>query len=638
MRLRWLLVIPLCLLAPRAEAQLVKDALADDAAVAKAVRENYTKYEYRIAMRDGVKLFTTAYVPKDRAQTYPILMERTPYGVAPYGIDNYPDPKNARQVKTFAPSAAFVREGFVFVHQDVRGTYESEGTFVDVRPHAEKKGDIDESTDAYDTIDFLVKNVPNNNGKVGTWGISYPGFYAAQSAVDAHPALKAVSPQAPVTDWFMGDDFHHNGAFFFADSFDFYSRFGRPRPKLVTKRDFKKDHDVSDIYDFFLALGTPADGNTKYLEDDIAFWKELVDHPNRDAWWRARDPRPSYRNVKPAVMTVGGFFDAEDCFGALETYRAFERQSPGADNTLVMGPWSHGGWTRSTGERHGDIVFGQKTSKTYEDEIALPFFVKNLKGKGKTAIGEAVIFETGTNEWQHYTAWPPRDAKKVSLFFQGGHQLATAQAAAEGFDEWVSDPARPVPYRSRTGTDLDHDYMSDDQRFSTRRPDVETYALGPLTSDVTLAGPLEAKLWVATTGTDADFVVKLVDQYPDDAADPDPNPNAVHMGGYQELIRGEIMRGRFRESFEKPIAFEPGKPSFVHFTLPDISHTFRTGHRLLVQVQSSWFPLVDRNPQTFVPNIEKAQPSDFKAASHRVYHTPTQPSLLEVTVARGVLR
>ena len=615
---------------------LVPEALDTDAAVVRAIREHYTKFEYRIPMRDGAKLFTVAYVPKDSKHTYPIMMQRTPYSVAPYGTDNYPDIKNARNLRRFAPSWGFIKEGYIFVHQDVRGRLMSEGTFVDVRPHATKKGEIDESTDAWDTIDWLVKNVPQNNGRVGTWGVSYPGFYAAQTAVDAHPALKAVSPQAPVTDWFMGDDFHHNGAFFLADAFDFYATFGKPRPKPTKKQVWGFDHDVADIYDYFLALGPISNANTKYLENGIPFWNEMKAHSSRDDWWKARDPRPSYKNVKPAVLTVGGWFDGEDCFGALETYRAFERQSPGAENMLVMGPWRHGGWARNDGDKHGDISFGQKTAVHYRDEIELPFFRRHLKGKGRqeTEGGpppEAFVFETGTNVWQQYAAWPPPGSKKETLHFHARGKLAGAPPAAgedeSGFDSYVSDPAKPVPYRAKTGAEIDADYMSDDQRFAARRPDVLVMSTGDLDADVSLAGPLEAKLWVSTTGTDADFVVKLVDVYPQDHAE---------LGGYQQLVRAEVMRGKFRESFERPIAFEPGKPALVRFTLPDIAHTFRSGHRIMVQVQSSWFPLVDRNPQTFT-DIYKATEADFKAATHRVYRTPAQASSLEVTLLRGKL-
>jgi putative CocE/NonD family hydrolase len=622
---------------------LFHEPLDSDAAVVRAIREHYTKFEYRIPMRDGAKLFTIAYVPKDTTRTYPIMLQRTPYSIAPYGIDNYPDGKDARAFRKFAPSKAFIREGYIFVHQDVRGRLMSEGTFVDVRPHATTKGGIDESTDSWDTIDWLVKNVPSNNGRVGSWGISYPGFYAAQTAVDAHPALKAVSPQAPVTDWFMGDDFHHNGAFFLADGFDFYASFGKPRPKPTKKSVWGFDHDVADVYDYFLALGPLSNANTKYLENGIAFWNDMMAHPTRDEFWKARDPRPYYRNVKPAVMTVGGWFDGEDCFGALETYRAFEKQSPGAENVLVMGPWRHGGWARNDGDRHGDISFGQKTSLHYREAIELPFFRRHLKGKGREegAKGtEAFVFETGTNVWQTYSAWPPRGAKKATLHFHARGVLGAAPPALGedegGFDAYVSDPQKPVPYRAKTGAEIDGDYMSDDQRFASRRPDVVTFATGELDSDVSFAGPLEAKLYVSTTGTDADFVVKLVDTYPQDYADPDPNPSGVHMGGYQQLVRAEVMRGKFRNSFEKPEAFEPGKPVLVHFTLPDVAHTFRTGHRIMVQVQSSWFPLVDRNPQTFT-DIYAAKEADFHAATHRLYRTPDKPSSLEVTLLRGTL-
>jgi putative CocE/NonD family hydrolase len=622
---------------------LFHEPLDSDAAAVRAIREHYTKYEYRIPMRDGARLFTIAYVPKDSTRTYPIMLQRTPYSVSPYGVDNYPDVKDGRALRKFAPSRGFIREGYIFVHQDVRGRLMSEGTFVDVRPHATTRGAIDESTDAWDTIDWLVKNVPTNNGRVGSWGISYPGFYAAQTAVDAHPALKAVSPQAPVTDWFMGDDFHHNGAFFLADGFDFYASFGKPRPKLTKKSVWGFDHDVSDIYDYFLAMGPLTNANTKYLENGIAFWNEMMAHPTRDDWWKARDPRPYYRNVKPAVMTVGGWFDAEDCFGALETYRAFEKQSPGAENVLVMGPWRHGGWARNDGDRHGDITFGQKTALHYRDAIELPFFRRHLKGKGRgdaAPATEAFVFETGTNVWQTYSAWPPREARKATLHFHARGRLGAAPPAAgedeSGFDAYVSDPGKPVPYRAKTGTEIDADYMSDDQRFASRRPDVVTFSTGDLEADASFAGPLEAKLYVSTTGTDADFVVKLVDGYPEDAADPDPNPSGAHMGGYQQLVRAEVMRGKFRNSFEKPEAFEPGKPVLVHFTLPDIAHTFRTGHRIMVQVQSSWFPLVDRNPQTFT-DIYAAKEADFRAATHRVWRTPDKASSLDVTLLRGTL-
>jgi hypothetical protein len=618
---------------------LVRGDLEKDEDLARAIREHYTKYEHRIPMRDGAKLFTAVYVPKDRSRTYPIMMTRTPYGVGPYGVDNYPSAQNGRTLRRFAPSAGFVRDGYIIVHQDVRGRMMSEGAFVDVRPIG-KKGEIDESTDAWDTVDWLVKNVPGNNGRVGVWGISYPGFYAAQAAVNAHPAVKAVSPQAPVTDWFVGDDFHHNGAFFLADSFDFYGSFGRPRPKPTKKAKWERDHDAADVYDFFLGMGPLANAKSKF-EVEIPFWDELTSHATLDDFWKARNPRPHYRDAKPAIMTVGGWFDAEDLFGALATYRAWEGQSPkSAENVLVMGPWRHGGWARGDGDRLGDVSFGQKTSQWYRDNVEYPFFARHLKGKAYAPPAEATVFETGTNTWQRYTTWPPPDAKPATLFFHAGGKLTTAAptAASEGdrpFDEYVSDPNKPVPYRARLGPEVDADYMTDDQRFAARRPDVVTFQTPELDEDVTIAGPIEASLWVTTTGTDADFVVKLVDVYPQDVADPVPNPSSVTLGGYMQLVRGDVFRGKFRTSFERPEPFKPNEPTLVRFTIPDTCHAFRSGHRIMVQVQSSWFPLVDRNPQTFV-DIYKAEEKDFKVATHRVLHTSDKPSSLKIMV-RGAL-
>jgi putative CocE/NonD family hydrolase len=609
---------------------LIAGDLADDAAIAKAIREHYTKYDYRIAMRDGVKLYTSAYVPKDASRTYPILFQRTPYSVAPYGVDAYPDGKNARVLRRFAPSTELIEDGYIFVHQDVRGRMMSEGTFVDVRPI--NPGGVDESTDAYDSIDWLVKNVPRNSGKVGVWGISYPGFYAAQAAVNAHPALKAVSPQAPVTDWFEGDDFHHNGAFMLADAFSFYASFGKPRPAPTKKLVWGFEYDAGDAYEFFLGLGPLANADKRHLKGEIAFWNDLMAHPNLDDFWKARNPRPHYKNVKPAMMTVGGWFDAEDLFGTLETYRAFEKQSPGAKNSLVMGPWRHGGWARNEGDSHGDITFGQKTSRFYREKIEFPFFQQHLKGRKKDALPEAWVFEMGTNEWHSYAAWPPAGGSTAVYHLQPGGKLALAAPGESAFDEWVSDPNKPVPYRGEMAMEIEAFYMSGDQRFASRRPDVVTYQSDVLEADVTMLGPLEASLWVSVTGTDADFVVKLVDVYPADYPDPDPNPTGVHMGGYQQLVRGEVMRGKFRNGFEAPEAFKPGEPTLVRFALPDVAHAFRAGHRIMVQVQSSWFPLVDRNPQTFT-DIYKATDADFRVATHRIHHGPGTPSGLKVTLA-----
>ncbi len=615
---------------------LFREDLKDDESRARALREYYTKHEFRIAMRDSVKLFTVVYTPKDLSRSYPILMIRTPYAVPPYGVDNYPNEKNARALRLATVSAQMERDGYIFVEQDVRGRSASEGTFVDVRPLATSKEGTDESTDAYDTIDFLVKNVPNNNGRVGVWGISYPGFYAAQSAINAHPALKAVSPQAPVTEWFLGDDFHHNGALFLQDAFDFYSNFGRARPKPTKKKaDWSSLHDGIDAYDFFLAMGPLPQANVKYLNNDISFWNDLMAHGTRDAFWKARDPRPRYRDATPAIMTVGGWFDAEDCFGALATYRAFESQNPRGRNTLVVGPWQHGGWSRSDGDRLGNIAFGSKTSNHYREALELAFFRKHLKQKTTEDAPEAAIFETGTNEWRAYATWPPKDAKATHLFFRDGGKLSAVPLAQgeAGSDSYVSNPEKPVPHTAKL-IDGDNTYMTEDQRFAARRPDVLVYATPELESDVTVSGPIEANLWVSTTGTDADFIVKIIDVYPDEAANPDPT--AAKLSGYQQLVRAEVMRGKFRSSFETPTPFKPGEPSIVRFTLPDIAHSFRTGHKLMVQVQSTWFPLVDRNPQTFV-DIYHASASDFRTQTHTIFRGSERPSSIRLMMTKGRL-
>jgi hypothetical protein len=614
------------------------------AELAAYLRERYTKHEHRVRMRDGVALFTVVYTPKDHSRTYPIMLLRTPYGVGPYGVDNYPLANDQRVLSRFAPSAQFIREGYIFAHQDVRGRMMSEGTFVDVRPHLAVKQtpqDIDESSDAYDTIDWLVKNVPGNSGRVGAWGISYPGFYAAQAAIDAHPALRAVSPQAPVTDWFVGDDFHHNGALCLADAFDFFSGFGKPRPAPVARSTWGFDYGGADLYTFFLRLGPLSNVDQRHFKGEIAFWKDLMAHPTRDDFWKARDPLPAYRDIRPATLVVGGWFDAEDLWGTLATYHAIEQQSPRAKNSLVMGPWKHGGWARTDGDSLGNVSFGSKTSLWYRQEVELPFFRRHLKGDGQDPgkdrePPEARVFETGTNEWLSYESWPPREAKKATMWLGPAGTLAPAPPPEDAFDEYLSDPAHPVPFQGKIKVERGPDYMVDDQRFAAARPDVLTYATAPLDGDVALAGPIEASLWVSTTGTDADLVVKLIDVYPDNHADPTPNPQELHLGGYQQLVRAEVMRGRFRESLERPVPFVPGEPSLVKITLPDVAHAFRPGHRIMVQIQSSWFPLFDRNPQQMV-DPATATAADFKAATHRVLRGGPRASSLALPVLRGAL-
>ncbi|MSR55020.1 MAG: CocE/NonD family hydrolase [Gemmataceae bacterium] len=600
----------------------------------EAVLAGYTKYEFKIPMRDGVKLFTSVYVPKEDSKQYPFLMMRTPYTVGPYGIDKYKD--------NLGPSPMFGKEGYIFVYQDVRGRWMSEGEFVNMRPHNPKKGpkDVDESTDTYDTVEWLLKNVKNHNGKAGQWGISYPGFYTAAGMIDAHPAMKAVSPQAPINDWFVGDDFHHNGVLFLPHCFNFMANFGKPRPEPTNKFPYLPfDHGTQDGYDFFLKMGSLYNADKKYLKGDIAFWNEAMSHGSYDDFWKARNLRPHLKAIKPAVLTVGGWFDAENLFGALETYKSTEKQSPDHPaNTLVMGPWIHGGWSGGDGDHLGQVKFNAKTAVYYREQIELPFFEFHLKGKGAWKPPEAWVFETGTNVWRKYDAWPPKQSEEKTLSFQGDGKLTRSrqldlQPGGEAFDEFVSDPAKPVPYFDRNAIGMEKEYMIADQRFAARRTDVLVYQTEPLTEDYTIGGPIEVKLHVSTTGTDSDWVVKLIDVYPDDFPDPDPNPEKVKMGGYQQMVRGDIFRGKFRDSFEKPEAFQPGKPTVVKFTMPDSLHCFRTGHRIMVQVQSTWFPLADRNPQTFC-DIYTAKESDFKKATNRVYRTPDMPSGVTVRVVK----
>ena len=595
------------------------------------VRNNYIKTETYIPMRDGIKLFTAIYTPKDQSKKYPIMINRTPYTVSPYGENQYKT--------SLGPSMLFARDGYIFVYQDVRGRWMSEGDFEDVRPHnpnKKTKKDIDESSDTYDTIDWLIKNLPSDNGRAGIYGISYPGFYSTASLPGAHPALKAVSPQAPVTDWFIGDDFHHNGAFFMMDAFNFYSGFGVPRPKPITPdkgpKPFK--YHTQDNYQFYLDLGPLKNVKSKYFADSIKFWNDLMAHGTYDEFWKARNIRPHLTNIKPATMVVGGFFDAEDTFGALATYKAIETQNPKNNNMLVMGPWFHGGWSRGTGAMFGNINFGQPTSTWYQQNVEFPFFQGLLKDKPSANLPEAMIFETGSNEWKRYEAWPPKNIIQKSLYFHPDGKLSFSIPKENGgFDEYMSDPDKPVPYTDGIHLRRTREYMIDDQRFASRRPDVMVYQTDVLTADVTLAGPILANLMVSTTGTDADYVVKLIDVYPNDYPNNEPNPENVEMGGYQMLVRGEVMRGKFRNSFEKPEPFVPNQITQVKYEIPDVAHTFKKGHRIMIQVQNSWFPLVDRNPQKFV-DIYNADEADFQKALHRIYHDGKNASSVQISVVQ----
>ncbi|MGZ3919365.1 MAG: CocE/NonD family hydrolase [Bacteroidia bacterium] len=596
---------------------------------------NYSKQEVMIPMRDGKKLFTAIYTPKNNSEKHPILVVRTPYSVGPYG-------------KVFSPRiysphwSQYLKENYILVMQDVRGRYMSEGEYMDVRPFIEnKKGknDVDEASDTYDGVEWLVKNVANNNGNVGFFGISYPGFYSTMAALSNHPAIKAVSPQAPVTEWFLGDDFHHNGAFALMDGFHFYYGFGVPRPKPVQSYGREFAFDTKDNYEFYLKQGA-LKNYKKHMGDSIKFWNQMMDHPNYDEFWKSRDARRACKNVKPAMLIVGGTFDAEDCYGAWNLYKAIEKQCPATSNKLVMGPWYHGGWSRGNGSYLGNVRFGAKTADYYQSEIELPFFNYYLKGKGNgNTLPEAQIFFTGENNWKKLEIWPPAAMELKTVYLAGGQKLSFEKpSATNSFEKYTSDPNKPVPYTEDVHLSRTREYMTDDQRFASRRTDVLVFETEVLNENMTLAGPIIADLKVSLSTTDADFVVKVIDVFPADfnyeAEYCCKGDSKTEMGGYQMLVRGEIMRGKFRNSFEKPEAFTPGKIETVKYQLPDVAHTFKKGHKLMIQVQSSWFPLFDRNPQQFV-DIYKCDDKDFVPSEIKVFHQSDAASSIQLPVLKN---
>lgn len=580
------------------------------------VKENFDKREVYIPMRDGVRLYTAIYTPKDKSKEYPILMKRTCYSIAPYGKDQFPE--------SLGPNAWLMRDGYIFVYQDVRGRWMSEGTFDNMRPHVpgndpKKKGDIDESSDTWDTIDWLLKNISNTNKKVGQWGISYPGFYTAAALPEAHPALLASSPQAPISDFFF-DDFHHMGAFLQSYLYAF-PVFGY-QSKGPTKESWYDEAwtrllaygNNNDAYAFHLRIG-PLKNITERVYTDDFFWKQHVEHPNYDSFWQKRSLLPHLRGIDHAVMTVGGWFDAEDLYGPLNIYKTIEANNPKAKNTLVMGPWSHGDWSREKGmQAVNHIWFGDSISSFYQEQVERPFFNYYLKGEGGLNLPEAFVFDTGLKTWRSFDAWPPKEIPALKLGFAAHGKLLLDKAgdAAQAFD-YVSDPANPVPYRSEIAPVgfTPRAYMTDDQRHASRRPDVLTFTSDVLTTDRTLAGEIAAKLKVILSSTDADFVVKLIDVYPDTEQPGPATPSHVTMGGYQQLVRAEVFRGRFRNSFAEPEPFKPGEATAVNFPLQDILHTFKAGHRIMIQIHSTWFPYIDRNPQKYVPNIYEANEEDF---------------------------
>ena len=580
-------------------------------------------------MRDGVRLFTSVYTPKDKSKTYPILMKRTPYSLRPYGVNNYPN--------YLGPNGGdnrFPKDGYIFVYQDVRGKNMSEGDHRIMTPHNDNKTgtENDESSDTYDTVEWLLENVDGHNGKVGIFGISYPGFYSAASIIDTHPAIKAASPQAPMGDIFKGDDFHHNGAFFMLDAFRFFRGFdsGPKNPTKIGRRDsYQFLHD--DSYRFFLELGALSNVNDKILHGESWFWNDLMAHPNYDDYWKSRAIAPHLNNITANVMTVIGSFDAEDSYGGTAIYKSIEEKNPRATNTLVRGPWFHGGWVRSDGDFLGNAPFDVKTSTYYKENIDLKFFNQYLKDEGDADLPEVLAFYSGENQWREHDQWPPKEAKPYTFYLQDNGGLSNEKPAGEGGDSFVSDPANPVPYTNAISNGRSREYMVEDQRFAGRRPDVMVYQTDVLTEDMVLSGPVVADLFVSVTGTDADFVVKVIDVFPDDFPEHENKYMDVPMSGYQMMVRGEIMRGKYRNSFENPEPFVPGEVTNVNYTLPHISHTFKQGHRVMIQVQSSWFPLADRNPQQFL-NIYKAKDEDYIKATHTIHHSENAPS--SVTIGR----
>lgn len=592
------------------------------------VRQNFTKSEVYITMRDGIKLFTAIYTPRETGK-YPILMQRSPYSSRPYGTDQY------RQ--RLGPNTQLMKAGYIFVYQDVRGRYKSEGGFREMTPYiANKKSnkDVDESSDTYDTIEWLLANTPNN-GRVGQYGISFPGFYSTASLPAAHPALKAVSPQAPMSDEFIGDDCYHNGAFFLMDNFGFYSGFDGPKAANgESYTPFFRARN-SDAYQYFLKMGPLKNVNNEaFFRDSNSIWRQTVKNDTYNEFWQSRNIRQHLSNIKPAVLLVGGWFDAEDLFGALKTYAAIEKLSPGNNSRLVMGPWTHGAWSGPNWTSFGAYQFGTNLNQYYQDEIETPFFNYYLKDQGSFQLPEATIYETGSNQWKQYDTWPPAGSTPTPYYLQPAGGLSTGKPAANGgFSSYVSDPSKPVPYTAVIAGGRNNEYMVEDQRFAARRPDVLVFETDSLSSDLTLTGEIVANLLVSMTGTDADFIVKLIDVWPDPSSLPatQQGQRPIQMGGYQQMVRAEVFRGKFRYSFSKPEPFVPNKVEKVNFKLNEVAHTFKKGHRIMIQVQSSWFPLVDRNPNKF-GTIANMDEKDFQKNTIKLYHDSRNSSYISLPV------
>ena len=598
------------------------------------VHATYDKVEVQIPMRDGVKLFTSIYKPKDVSKKAPFLMMRTPYSCRPYG---------AGQIRGgLGPEPEFVKDGYIFVYQDVRGRYMSEGEFQWMTPYIPNKhsGQVDEATDTWDTIEWLLKNVSNHNGRVGVYGTSFPGHYAAQCLIDPHPALKAASPQAPMVDNWLGDDMHHNGAFFLPHAMNFISGFGKPRNGPT--QDYGRgvfSHDTPDGYQFFLRMGPLKNALSKYNMSQIPLWKEWMNHGDYDQYWQKQNVSQHLKKAgNVAILIVGGFFDAEDMYGPLDMYKAIEKNTPTNNSKLVMGPWYHGSWNGGPGDNLHDIRWSTPTGEQFRRDYQRPFFRHYLWGDVQAPnIPDASVFDVGADKWRTFDVWPAKAGSPRKLLFGANGRLgvgaanAKPQSAQHPYIEWISDPSKPVPGSATISRGMPREYLLEDQRFVWNRPDVVSFETPLLGKDITLAGPLRATLYVTTTGTDADFVVKLIDVFPNDAPNDSPRGGSIQMGGYQMMIRGEPMRAKYRNSWSKPSPLTPGRVEKVEFTLPDVCHTFKAGHKIMVQVQSSWFPIIDRNPQTFC-DIYNADASVFRPATHRLYFDPRYPSGVGITV------
>jgi len=576
-----------------------------------------------IAMRDGKRLNTKIFVPRLRQGSdngpWPIIFKRTPYGIQ--GAAN----------NFNAYYKALADEGYIFVHQDIRGKFGSEGDFVMQRPaRGNDRNAIDEGTDTYDTIDWLIKNVRNNNGRVGMLGVSYDGWTTIMGAIEPHPALKAISPQGSPADMWLGDDFHHNGAFRLSYAFEYAAM-------MESGKDVQQfSFDRYDTFDWYLSLGPLRNVNEKYLKGKIPTWNDYVNHPDYDEFWKRQTMIPHLTSVKVPTLNVAGWWDQEDFYGPIAIYNALEKHDTQGMNYLVVGPWRHGGWANGTGDSLGAIPFGSNTSEYFREQVQAPFFAYYLKDKGVKNFPQALTFESGSNKWRRWDQWPPTKQTDTRSLYFGMSETLAMNMNGNGLDEFVSDPAHPVPYRQRPiqatyfpGGSKWSTWLVEDQRFVDDRADVLSYETAPLTEDVTIAGEIKAHLFASTTGSDADWVVKLIDVYPED------NPSNWNLAGFQLMVSNEVFRGRYRESFEKPKAIAPNTVLEYAWSLHTQNYTFKKGHRIMVQVQSTWFPIIDRNPQTFVPNIFEARESDFRAATHRVYRTPQHPSRVDVPVVRA---